>query len=82
MPLEHRWTYVERFLSDIDAPIDFAAVAGTSAGGGGTKAGAAISDEQVTMLADMGFTPDHARKALRETVSVITWGPFLIRSVY
>jgi len=47
--------------ADIDAPIQLAAVSG----------GPEPSAEQVGMLADMGFTPAQARKALRETVRII-----------
>lgn len=45
--------------TDIDAPIQTP--------GSGTSA-PEPSQEQVAMLADMGFTPAQARKALRETV--------------
>ena len=45
-------------LLDIDAPI-----AQTTRGGG-----AEPSPEQIDLLADMGFSPAQARKALRETV--------------
>ena len=46
--------------TDIDAPIQ------PQSGGG--SGGPEPSAEQVSMLADMGFTPAQARKALRETV--------------
>ena len=48
-----------RAYTDIDAPIQ-----PQSGGSGGPEPSA----EQVSMLADMGFTPAQARKALRETV--------------
>lgn len=52
--------------ADIDAPI----VIGSAGGAGaGVSAGPEPSAEQISMLADMGFTPAQARKALRETVS-------------
>lgn len=48
---------------DIDAPIQLSAY---SSGGSSV---AEPSEEQVSMLSDMGFTPAQARKALRGTVS-------------
>lgn len=50
-------------MPDIDAPI-----VQTAGGGGG--GGAEPSPEQIGMLAEMGFSPAQARKALRETVRV------------
>ena len=49
-----------RLYTDIDAPIQ--------PQGSGGSGGPEPSAEQVSMLADMGFTPAQARKALRETV--------------
>ena len=49
-------------MLDIDDPI-----VQTARGGGG---GAEPSPEQIGMLAEMGFSPAQARKALRETVRV------------
>ena len=49
-------------MLDIDDPI-----VQTERGGGG---GAEPSPEQIGMLAEMGFSPAQARKALRETVRV------------
>lgn len=46
-------------VPDIDAPIQT---------GGGASSGPEPSAEQVSMLADMGFTAAQARKALKETV--------------
>ncbi|KAM0792178.1 hypothetical protein ACM66B_004875 [Microbotryomycetes sp. NB124-2] len=54
------WLFEHMEDADIDAPIETAA---SSAGG----ATASVSDEQVSMMTDMGFTPAQARKALRET---------------
>ncbi|EIW65364.1 ubiquitinyl hydrolase [Trametes versicolor FP-101664 SS1] len=54
------WLFGHMEDPDIDAPIEL-----PSAGGGG--GGSEPSSEQVSMLADMGFTPAQARKALRET---------------
>ncbi|KAI8969677.1 ubiquitinyl hydrolase [Trametes punicea] len=53
------WLFAHMEDPDIDAPIQPAA-----SGGGGAPEPSA---EQVSMLADMGFTPAQARKALRET---------------
>lgn len=53
------WLFEHMDDADIDAPIQ-------SAGGAGSAEPPA---EQIAMLADMGFTPAQARKALRETVS-------------
>jgi hypothetical protein len=47
---------------DIDAPI-----VQTTRGDGGAEP----SPEQIGILADMGFSPAQARKALRETVCVL-----------
>lgn len=47
-------------IPDIDAPIQ------TS---GSTGGAAEPSDDQITMLSEMGFTAAQARKALRESVS-------------
>lgn len=46
---------------DIDDPIPTASSAAADAG---------PSEEQIGMIADMGFTANQARKALRESVSV------------
>ena len=54
--------YSENTAADIDAPIQ--------ASGSGSSA-PEPAQEQVAMLADMGFTPAQGRKALRETVSPI-----------
>lgn len=48
-------------MLDIDDPI-----VQTARGGGGAEP----SPEQIGMLAEMGFSPAQARKALRETVRV------------
>lgn len=48
---------------DIDDPIP-----ASSSGGGKTAATPEPSQDQIDMLADMGFTASQARKALRETV--------------
>ncbi|CDO69813.1 hypothetical protein BN946_scf184803.g11 [Trametes cinnabarina] len=53
------WLFAHMEDPDIDAPIQPA-----SSGGAGVPEPSA---EQVSMLADMGFTPAQARKALRET---------------
>ncbi|KAA1476327.1 ubiquitin carboxyl-terminal hydrolase 14 [Dentipellis sp. KUC8613] len=53
------WLFGHMEDPDIDAPI----VAGTAPGAGGPEP----SQEQISMLADMGFTALQARKALRET---------------
>lgn len=53
---------------NIDAPIQVAAT-------GGTLSAPEPSQEQITVLADMGFTFAQARKALRETVC---WGLRLV----
>ncbi|KAH9846183.1 ubiquitin carboxyl-terminal hydrolase 14 [Lenzites betulinus] len=53
------WLFAHMDDEDIDAPIQLS----SSAGGGAPEPAA----EQVSMLADMGFTPAQARKALRET---------------
>ncbi|KAL0959107.1 hypothetical protein HGRIS_014404 [Hohenbuehelia grisea] len=53
------WLFAHMEDPDIDAPIQ--ASAATPSGG------PEPSPEQVSMLADMGFTPAQARKALRET---------------
>ena len=47
-------------VADIDAPIPAPSAAGSSG----------PSAEQIAMIADMGFTPNQARKALRESVSI------------
>lgn len=58
-------------FSDIDAPLQLAAGGAVSSG----SAGLEPSEEQVGMLADMGFTHAQAKKALRETVSnmLVLW---------
>ena len=48
-------------LVDIDAPLPQA--------GGSASASSGPSDEQISMIADMGFSAGQARKALRESVS-------------
>ncbi|KAJ8483090.1 hypothetical protein ONZ45_g14725 [Pleurotus djamor] len=53
------WLFNHMEDPDIDAPIQTAASSGSSV--------AEPSAEQINMLADMGFTPAQARKALRET---------------
>ncbi|OSD05569.1 ubiquitin carboxyl-terminal hydrolase 14 [Trametes coccinea BRFM310] len=53
------WLFAHMEDPDIDAPIQPASSGGTGA--------PEPSAEQVSMLADMGFTPAQARKALRET---------------
>ena len=50
----------ELLFVDIDAPIQQA----------GSSSSSEPSVEQVSMLADMGFSTAQAKKALRETVSV------------
>ncbi|TFK33774.1 ubiquitinyl hydrolase [Crucibulum laeve] len=54
------WLFGHMEDPDIDSPIQTPAAA---SGGGAHEPG----PEQVSMLADMGFTPAQARKALRET---------------
>jgi len=54
------WLFAHMDDSDIDAPIQVTAA-------GGTSSGPEPSQEQIAMLADMGFTFTQARKALRET---------------
>ena len=51
-------------ITDIDTPIQVG-------GGGGGAAAAEADPGQIAMLADMGFTASQAKKALRETVSII-----------
>lgn len=53
------------YCSDIDDPIP--------ATGGGSGGAPEPSAEQISMLADMGFTAAQARKALRETVSTVCY---------
>ncbi|KAI0716151.1 ubiquitinyl hydrolase [Cerioporus squamosus] len=53
------WLFAHMEDPDIDAPIQL-----STAGSGGAPEPSA---EQIGMLADMGFTPAQARKALRET---------------
>jgi ubiquitin carboxyl-terminal hydrolase 5/13 len=55
------WLFMHMEDPDIDDPIQ---VAGT----GGNTSGPEPSQEQIAMLADMGFSAAQARKALRETV--------------
>ena len=55
---------VTKTITDIDAPLP-------SAQGKAANSGPEPSTEQVSMLTDMGFTTAQAKKALRETVSVI-----------
>ena len=66
------WLFAHMDDPDIDAPLD---VGGAGAGGGGGEPAA----EQVAMLADMGFSEKQARKALKETVSVVVGFGFRIR---
>lgn len=51
-------------LVDIDTPI----IQTASGGGGGGSSGPEPSSERIAMLAEMGFSPQQARKALRQTV--------------
>jgi ubiquitin carboxyl-terminal hydrolase 5/13 len=51
-------------LVDIDVPI--VQIAG--AGSGNSSSGLEPTPEQINMLADMGFSPQQAKKALRQTV--------------
>ncbi|KAI0770909.1 ubiquitinyl hydrolase [Trametes elegans] len=53
------WLFAHMEDPDIDAPIQLAP--------SGSSGASEPSAEQVSMLADMGFTPTQARKALRET---------------
>lgn len=53
-------------ITDIDTPIDFGAAA--AGGASAASSGPEPSAEQVSMLADMGFSSAQAKKALRETV--------------
>ncbi|KAH9920505.1 ubiquitin carboxyl-terminal hydrolase 14 [Epithele typhae] len=53
------WLFAHMEDPDIDAPIQ--------PSGGGGSSNSEPSAEQVSMLADMGFTPAQAGKALRET---------------
>lgn len=55
------WLFAHMDDPDIDDPIP--AATGSSGAGG-----AEPSEDQISMLADMGFTAKQARKALRETV--------------
>ncbi|KAF8067078.1 hypothetical protein FPV67DRAFT_1497798 [Lyophyllum atratum] len=55
------WLFAHMEDPDIDAPIQVAAT------GAGASTAPEPSAEQIGMLADMGFTPAQARKALRET---------------
>ena len=59
------WLFGHMEDPDIDDPIDM-----MRAGAGGNASGPEPSQEQIAMLADMGFSHAQARKALRETVSV------------
>lgn len=52
---------------DLDDPLPPPTTSGASGGGGG--GGNEPSQEQISMLIDMGFTPAQGRKALLETVS-------------
>ncbi|KZP06271.1 ubiquitinyl hydrolase [Athelia psychrophila] len=54
------WLFGHMEDADIDEPIPVPA-------GGGAAAGPEPSADQIAMLADMGFTPAQAGKALRET---------------
>jgi ubiquitin carboxyl-terminal hydrolase 5/13 len=56
------WLFGHMEDPDIDDPIQATTASGT---GGGPEP----SQEQIAMLADMGFSFPQARKALRETVS-------------
>jgi len=61
------WLFAHMEDPDIDEPIVIQQ-SGTSGGGGvGGGGGPEPSEEQVGMLAEMGFTHAQARKALRET---------------
>ncbi|GHJ87626.1 hypothetical protein NliqN6_4028 [Naganishia liquefaciens] len=57
------WLFQHMEDPDIDAPLQSTAGAAVSSG----SAGPEPSAEQVSMLADMGFTHAQAKKALRET---------------
>jgi ubiquitin carboxyl-terminal hydrolase 5/13 len=59
------WLFGHMEDPDIDDPIQVAGAGAGGAGGGGVQ----VSEEQIGMLADMGFSSAQARKALRETVS-------------
>lgn len=56
------WLFEHMEDPDIDDPIQLTAA-------GNTSSGSEPSQEQIAMLADMGFTSAQARKALRETGS-------------
>lgn len=49
-------------FSDIDSPIQPVASSGQA------SSGPEPSEDQISMIVDMGFSPAQARKALRETV--------------
>jgi Isopeptidase T len=53
------WLFGHMDDPDIDSPIQSTA----------SKSSPEPSPEQIGMLADMGFTPAQAKKALKETVS-------------
>ncbi|KAF8642475.1 hypothetical protein AX16_009476 [Volvariella volvacea WC 439] len=57
------WLFAHLEDPDIDDPIDFSKLGGGGGGGGRGQ----VSEEQVSMLSEMGFTAAQARKALRET---------------
>jgi ubiquitin carboxyl-terminal hydrolase 5/13 len=63
------WLFAHMEDADIDDPIPAAQLQVSSAAGTtGASAGAAGAPaEQIAALAEMGFTPNQARKALRET---------------
>lgn len=56
------WLFGHMEDPDIDEPIQL--------GGGGASAASGPSEEQIAMIADMGFTHAQGKKALRETVRV------------
>ena len=56
---------------DIDSPIQSES----------STSGPEPSPEQIGMLADMGFTPAQAKKALRETVSGLSLAPPVIENM-
>ena len=55
------WLFAHMDDPDIDTPMDLGGVSGATAAGG------AISQEQIDMLAGMGFNAPQARQALKET---------------
>lgn len=58
------WLFAHMEDPDIDAPLEL---------GAASSAGSEPSSESISMLADMGFTPAQARKALKETVRHFSW---------